>query len=45
MLTAATSPADLLTTLPGRAHVDGDRLVIDDVPAFRSGAIRVALPF
>ena len=26
----ATSPADLLTALAGRAHLDGDRLVIDD---------------
>ena len=26
----ATSPADLLTALAGRAHLDGERLVIDD---------------
>ena len=31
----ATSPADLLGTLAGTAHLDGDRLVIDDEAAFR----------
>ena len=36
----ATSPADLLTTLRGIAHVDGDRLVIDDEAAFRDAGIR-----
>ena len=37
----ATSPADLLTALAGRAHLDGDRLVIDDeagVPRRRASA-------
>ena len=29
----ATSPADLLATLAGSAHLDGDRLVIDDEAA------------
>jgi len=36
----ATSPADLIETLRGAAHLDGDRLVIDDEPAFRDTAIR-----
>ena len=31
----ATSPADLLATMRPAAHLDGDRLVIDDVAAFR----------
>ena len=34
----ATSPADLLAHLAGTAHVDGDRLVIDDEARFRSEA-------
>ena len=34
----ATSPADLLAHLAGTAHVDNDRLVIDDVARFRSEA-------
>ena len=36
----ATSPADLLTRLAGSAHLDGDRLVIDDEAAFRDAGIR-----
>jgi hypothetical protein len=35
MPTVATSPADLLSTISGSAHLDGDRLVIDDETAFR----------
>ena len=36
----ATSPADLIETLRGSAHLDGDRLAIDDERAFRDTAIR-----
>jgi fructose/tagatose bisphosphate aldolase len=36
----ASSPADLLETILGAAHLDGDLLVIDDEAAFRSTAIR-----
>ena len=36
----ATSPADLLTALAGRAHLDGERLVIDDEAGFRAEGIR-----
>src|SRR6185437_8624804 len=36
----ATSPADLMTTIGGAAHLDGGRLVIDDEKAFRDGASR-----
>ncbi len=36
----ATSTADLLANLHGTAHLDGDRLVIDDEAAFRRSAIR-----
>jgi fructose/tagatose bisphosphate aldolase len=36
----ATSPGDLLETLGSTAHLDGDRLIIDDERAFRDGAIR-----
>ncbi len=36
----ATSPADLLATLRGAAHLDGDLLLIDDEAAFRDTAIR-----
>ncbi|HEY4633918.1 MAG TPA: class II fructose-bisphosphate aldolase [Candidatus Limnocylindrales bacterium] len=36
----ASSPADLLETIHGAAHLDGDLLVIDDDAAFRSTAIR-----
>ncbi len=36
----ATSPADLLETMLPSAHLDGERLVIDDEAAFRSGGIR-----
>src|SRR6188768_3567473 len=34
----ASSPADLLAHLEGVAHLDGDRLVIDDEARFRSQA-------
>ena len=36
----ATSPADLLTTLRGAAHLDRDLIVIDDDAVFRDTAIR-----
>jgi fructose/tagatose bisphosphate aldolase len=36
----ASSPADLLTTIHGAAHLDGDLLVIDDEARFRGAAIR-----
>ena len=36
----ATSPADLLTTIGAAAHIDGDRLIVDDERAFRDIAIR-----
>ncbi len=36
----ATSPADLIEALRGSAHLDGDRLAIDDERAFRDTAIR-----
>jgi fructose/tagatose bisphosphate aldolase len=36
----ATSPTDLLATLAGRAHLDGERVVIDDEAAFRGDGIR-----
>jgi len=36
----ANSASDLLDTLRGAAHIDGDRLVIDDERAFRDRAIR-----
>src|SRR6187397_505619 len=36
----ATSPADLLETIRPAAHLDGERLVVDDEPAFRQTAIR-----
>ena len=36
----ATSPSDLLETLNGVAHLDGDRLVIDDETGFRGAGIR-----
>ena len=36
----ATSIADLLEHLRGAAHVEGDRLVIDDEARFRADAIR-----
>ncbi len=36
----AASPADLIAMLRDAAHLDGDRLVIDDEPAFRDGTIR-----
>jgi fructose/tagatose bisphosphate aldolase len=36
----ASSPGELLTYLAGIAHVDDERLVIDDEIAFRGGGIR-----
>ena len=36
----ATSPSDLLDALSAVAHLDGDRLVIDDERAFRDTGIR-----
>jgi len=36
----ATTPADLLETIRPAAHLDGERLVIDDELAFRTTAIR-----
>ncbi len=39
MPTVATSPGDLLTSLVGSAHLDGDHLVIDDERAFRDGGV------
>ena len=40
MPNVASSPADLLATISPSAHLDGDRLVIDDVAAFRDAGIR-----
>ncbi len=40
MPTVATSPSALLKALAGVAHVDGDRLVVDDESAFRGDGIR-----
>jgi fructose-bisphosphate aldolase, class II len=36
----ATSIADLLATIAGAAHIEGDRLVIDDEAKFRAEAIK-----
>jgi fructose/tagatose bisphosphate aldolase len=36
----ATSPGDLLAAIRPTAHIDGDRLVIDDERAFRDSGIR-----
>jgi fructose/tagatose bisphosphate aldolase len=36
----ATSPGELLTFLAGMAHIDSDRLVVDDEAAFRADGIR-----
>ncbi len=36
----ATSPQDLIDTIRPAAHLDGDRLVMDDEQAFRDGTIR-----
>ena len=36
----ATSPSDLLEVLSAVAHLDGDRLVIDDETSFRGDGIR-----
>jgi fructose/tagatose bisphosphate aldolase len=40
MPTVATSPTDLLAALSASAHLEGDRLVIDDEAAFRETGIR-----
>jgi fructose/tagatose bisphosphate aldolase len=40
MPTVAKSPAELLASLAGSAHLDGDRLVIDDEAAFRDTGVR-----
>ena len=40
MPNVASSPAELLAALAGRAHLDGDQLVIDDEGAFRDSGIR-----
>jgi fructose/tagatose bisphosphate aldolase len=40
MPTVATSPTDLLDRLSSAAHLDGERLVIDDEAAFRDSGIR-----
>ena len=40
MADVATSPTDLLARIAGCAHLDGDRLVIDDETAFRDAGIR-----
>ena len=36
----ATSPSDLLEAISAVAHLDGDRLVIDDETGFRGAGIR-----
>ena len=36
----ATSPADILANLTPSAHLEGDRLIVDDPVAFRDGGIR-----
>src|SRR6187401_2680237 len=36
----ATSPTELLAAIAGSAHLDGERLVIDDEAAFRDAGIR-----
>jgi fructose-bisphosphate aldolase, class II len=36
----ATTPADLIETIRGAAHLEGDRLAIDDEPRFRDSAIQ-----
>jgi fructose/tagatose bisphosphate aldolase len=36
----ATSPTELLAAIAGSAHLDGERLVIDDEGGFRDGGIR-----
>ncbi len=40
MPTVATTPAELQARLSGLAHIDGDRLLIDDEPRFRGQGIR-----
>jgi len=40
MPTVATSPADLIAGLAGAAHLEGDRLAIDDESTFRDSTIR-----
>ncbi len=41
--TVAASPAELLGSLQGMAHVEGERLVIDDEPRFRDEGIRTVV--
>ncbi len=40
MPSVATSPTELLAAIAGGAHLDGERLVIDDEAAFRDAGIR-----
>jgi fructose/tagatose bisphosphate aldolase len=40
MPTVATSPADLIAGLAGAAHLEGERLTIDDESTFRGSTIR-----
>jgi fructose/tagatose bisphosphate aldolase len=40
MPSVATTPTDLLAAIAGAAHLDGERLVIDDEAAFRDAGIR-----
>ncbi len=40
MPTVATSPTELLALIAASAHLDGERLVIDDEAGFREGTIR-----
>jgi fructose/tagatose bisphosphate aldolase len=40
MPTVATSPTELLDRIAGSAHLDGERIAIDDEAGFRDGAIR-----
>ena len=40
MPTVATSVAELVDLLAGSAHLDGDRLIVDDAAAFRERTIR-----
>src|SRR5207342_3318653 len=40
MPTVATSPTHLLTLIAGSAHLEGERVAIDDEAAFRDAGIR-----
>ncbi len=40
MPTVANSPSELLEILAGSAHIDGDRVVVEDESAFRDDGIR-----